>query len=135
MTKKVVRFFDTLEDHVRAALSHYPIAYALVGGVGIVLFWKGVWETAEYVPALYGPASVLLGIIILLTSGLLVSFFIGDNIIISGFRQEKKLVEKTEEEVLKEESSVAHIAARLSSIEEKLGALAARRSRTNKEPA
>ncbi len=100
MFKGLVRFFDKLEDKVRSKLSHYPILYALVGAVGIVLVWKGVWESAEHFPILYGPASILLGITILLVTGLMVSFFIGDTIIISGFRKEKKLVEKTEKEML-----------------------------------
>jgi hypothetical protein len=100
MFKTIVIFFDRLEDKVRSRLSHYPIAYSLVGAIGIVLIWKGVWETAEYFPVLFGPVSVLLGIGILLITGLLVSFFIGDTIIISGFKREKKLVEKSEKELL-----------------------------------
>lgn len=95
-----MRFFDKLEDKVRIRLSHYPILYSLVGAVGIVLVWKGVWESAEHFPILYGPASILLGVAILLVTGLMVSFFIGDTIIISGFKREKKLVEKTEKEML-----------------------------------
>ncbi len=100
MLKKLINFFDKLEDKVRIRLSHYPILYALVGAVGIVLVWKGVWESAEHFPILYGPASILLGTAILLVTGLMVSFFIGDTIIISGFKKEKKLVEKTEKEML-----------------------------------
>ncbi|HEV7449168.1 MAG TPA: hypothetical protein VGP13_01365 [Candidatus Paceibacterota bacterium] len=98
--RKILNFFDKLEDKVRIRLSHYPILYALIGAVGIVLIWKGVWETAEYFPILFGLPSVVLGLVILLATGLLVSFFIGDNIIISGFKHEKKLVEKSEKELL-----------------------------------
>lgn len=100
MLKKIVTYFDKLEDRVRSTLSHYPILYSLIGAIGIVLVWKGVWETAEHFPILYGPASILLGTAILLVTGLMVSFFIGDTIIISGFKREKKLVEKTEKEML-----------------------------------
>lgn len=100
MLKKITTYFDKLEDRVRSVLSHYPILYSLIGAVGIVLVWKGVWESAEHFPILYGPASILLGTAILLVTGLMVSFFIGDTIIISGFKREKKLVEKTEKEML-----------------------------------
>jgi len=100
MLKRIVRFFDRLEDKVRSQLSHYPILYALVGAVGIILVWKGVWESAEHFPILYGPVSILVGTAILLMTGLMVSFFIGDTIIISGFKKEKKLVEKSEKEML-----------------------------------
>lgn len=102
MLRDPLSFFDKLEDKVRIRLSHHPILYSLIGAVGIVLIWKGVWETAEIFPWLFGPASILLGVLILLTTGLLVSFFIGDSIILSGFKQEKKLVEKTADEVRSE---------------------------------
>ncbi len=118
--KKVTRFFDKLEDSVRISLSHYPVVYAVIGGVGVVLFWKGVWETAEYFPILSGPSSVLLGIIILLFTGLLVSFFIGDSIILSGLNREKKLVEKTESEVRAEKNSIQYIVAKLEIIEQNI---------------
>lgn len=105
---------------MRIVLSHHPIPYALIGGIGIVLFWKGVWETAEYFPVLFGPVSIVIGTLILLATGLLVSFFIGDNIIISGFNKEKKLVEKTESEVRAEEAIQKHQAAELHIIETEL---------------
>lgn len=105
MFKKLYTYFDRIEDHVRSALSHYPILYSLVGAVGIVLVWKGVWETAELFPVLYGPMSILMGTAILLVTGLLVSFFIGDTIIISGLKKEKKLVEKTEKEFMDAEKA------------------------------
>ena len=107
MVKKIFTFFDKLEDYVRINLSHAPIVYALVGAVGIILLWKGVWEVAEVIPGLFGIGSIVMGVIILLASGLLVSFFIGDSIIISGFKKEKKLVEKSELDILKAEHDAA----------------------------
>ena len=92
---------------MRIELSHNPILYALVGAVGIILLWKGVWEVAELIPGLHGLGSIVMGVIILLVSGLLVSFFIGDSIIISGFKKEKKLVERTEKEILEAEKTQA----------------------------
>lgn len=116
----IVRYFDKLEDGTRFALSRRPILYALVGAVGIVLVWKGVWEMAETFPALDGPISFLLGIGVLLVSGLLVSFFIGDSIILSGYRHEKKLVEKAEREVRSEKDVLDDIVVRLERIERQL---------------
>ena len=107
MVKKIFNFFDKLEDHVRINLSHAPIIYALVGAVGIILLWKGVWEVAEVIPGLFGFGSIVMGVIILLVSGLLVSFFIGDSIIISGFKKEKKLVERSDIDILKAEHDAA----------------------------
>ncbi len=117
MIRRILTFFDKLEDTIRISLSHRPIIYAFIGGIGIVLFWKGVWETAELYPALFGPVSILIGVIILLLTGLLVSFFIGDSIILSGYNREKKLVEKTESEVRAEQSVMRSMASRLEVIE------------------
>lgn len=118
MVKKLISFFDRLEDYVRIELSHSPILYALVGAVGIILLWKGVWEVAELIPGLHGFGSIVMGVIILLVSGLLVSFFIGDSIIISGFKKEKKLVERSELDILKaEHQQTKEIVAKLDHLE------------------
>ena len=118
MVKKILSFFDKLEDYVRINLSHSPIIYALVGAIGIILLWKGVWEVAQLIPRLNGFGSIVMGVIILLVSGLLVSFFIGDSIIISGFKKEKKLVEKSELDILKaEHQQTKEIVAKLDHLE------------------
>lgn len=109
---------DKLEDKVRGKLSHFPIIYAFIGGFGAVIFWRGVWHSADSLmehffsisdsisttsysdlPWWDGPLSILLGGTLLLTVGLFVSNFIGNEIIISGLKKEKKLVEKTEDEI------------------------------------
>ena len=118
--KDIVHFFDRLEDKTRISLSHRPILYAIIGGIGIVLFWKGVWETASLFPFLNDVGSILLGLLILLMTGFLVSFFIGDSIMLSGFKHEKKLAEKTEEEVRAEKDTSQEILDRLDSIEREL---------------
>lgn len=120
MWGRIERYFDKLEDRVRFRLSRYPILYALVGAIGIVLVWKGVWETAASFPRLDGFISFLLGVAILLLSGLLVSFFIGDSILISGFKKEKKLMEKAETEVRSERDMLDDIVRRLERIEREL---------------
>lgn len=117
---QIIKFFDKLEDKIRGRLSHYPILYAFVCAVGIVLFWRGVWHIADLFAAfalhtlspapdivwyfyptewIDGIGSMLTGAVFLLMSGLFVSNFIGNEIIISGLRHEKKLAEKTEQEV------------------------------------
>lgn len=120
MFNKILHFFDKAEDKVRVALSHQPIFYAIVGGIGIVLFWKGVWEMAEAFPFLDGIGSVALGSVILLMTGLMVSFFIGDSIILSGLKGEKKIVEKTEMEIREEEDTEKRILNELEAIEARL---------------
>ena len=118
--KRILHFFDKLEDGIRIALSRRPIVYAFVGGTAIVLFWRGVWMVADAIPFLTGPVSILVSVAILLAMGLFVSFFIGDNIIISGLKKEKKLDEKIASEVKTELDILNGIEKRLNDIEKEL---------------
>lgn len=117
---KIVKFFDVLEDKIRAHLSRYPLIYALIGGVGVVLFWRGVWNIADGYPFLTGPVSALIGVTILGLTGILVSAFIGNSIIMAGLKGEKKQEEKTQSEILEEQSQVVDIASTLTHIESEL---------------
>lgn len=115
--KKILSFFDKLEDHIRIHLSKYPIAYTLIGGIAIVLFWRGVWHTADILQArggwigwiFYEPVNLVIVMVILLATGLFVSYFIGDTILMSGIKQEKKITDKTEREVRDEEVKLAEL--------------------------
>lgn len=117
MIRKIVHFFDKLEDNIRGHLSRYPILYTLIGGIAVVLFWRGVWHTADMLAArggilgflFYEPVSLLIVIVILLATGLFVSYFIGDSILLSGAKSQKKLAEKTEKELKEEEASLNEI--------------------------
>ena len=130
MKRKIVSFFDRLEDRTRAKLSHFPIMYAFFGGVGVVLFWRGVWHTTDFVSEvvfgtahvtlfnlLDGPISFLLGTLILLITGVYVSAFIGNRLIITGLSGDKKLAEKTEEEIFSEEDKIKKLQKTLDKVE------------------
>ena len=95
--REIINFFDKLEDKIRGKLSHYPLVYAFLGGIGMVLFWRGVWMPADEFSFLTGPVSIIISVSVLLLIGLFASFFVGDQIVISGLRKEKKLIEKTED--------------------------------------
>jgi hypothetical protein len=138
--KKIYHLGDKLEDKVRGKLSHYPIIYAFVGGAGIIIFWRGIWHSIDFLVQFYnrgyliaelnnyfwwdGPLSVLIGGTLLLMVGLFVSSFIGNEIIISGLKGEKKMVEKAEQEIEEEiiidtaiESELHEISRRLEKIQ------------------
>ncbi|MGC8775896.1 MAG: hypothetical protein ACP5QN_01100 [Minisyncoccia bacterium] len=137
---KIYKFFDKLEDKVRGKLSHKPIIYGFIGGIGIVLFWRGVWHTADYLSELIyysaaygpssfsfieakwwdGPLSFLIGSILLLITGLFVSSFIGNEIIITGLKGERKTTEKTEEELEAEASAISKAIKEIKDIEERV---------------
>lgn len=147
MWQRIYIFFDKLEDRVRGRLSRKPIGYAFLGGVGVVLFWRGVWHSVDYFMGRYftgipsdttlnlyelpwwdGPLSLVLGTCMLLLSGLFVSNFIGNEIIISGIRGEKKMADKTEDELEMEIDELALIERDIRKISRQLTLLRKRRS-------
>ncbi len=117
MFHSIFNFFDKLEDKVRGRLSRRPILYAFVGGFAIVMFWRGIWHGMDYFIQYYfhefpwwdGPLSFLIGTCVLLISGIFVSTEIGNEVIISGLRGQKKIIEKTKEEIESEMLSFADI--------------------------
>lgn len=125
---KIIKFFDRLEDRIRFTLSRHPLVYTFIGGVAIVLFWRGVWITADMFPWLTGPISLLISVAVLLMIGLFVSFFIGDQQILSGLRREKKLIEKTKEEIDTEETTLKEIHKEVEALVLKLEEIAKRMS-------
>jgi hypothetical protein len=114
MVGNILFFFDKLEDKIRGHLSRYPILYTIIGAVAIVLFWRGVWHTADILQArggwlgwiFYEPTNLIVVSIVLLATGLFVSYFIGDTILMSGLKGEKKLAERTEKEIKEEEGEI-----------------------------
>lgn len=126
--RKLVKFFDKLEDKVRARLSRYPIVYAVIGGTAIILFWRGIWAFADEIEATYDITkmqgailSFSIGGLILLITGLFASFFVGDSILISGIKKEKKIIEKTEDEVDQEASMLKKLQGEMSREEINIG--------------
>ncbi len=118
--KKIFKFFDLWEDKIRHALSHWPTLYALVGILGIVLIWRGVWHLADDYN-LNSWLSVALGVLILLSTGLLVAIAIGDEVLISAFHGRRKVTEIRLEEALTLGDKVGEIKKILERIENNLG--------------
>lgn len=130
--KKIIRFFDLLEDKIRKFLSQWPIAYAIVGLIGIVLTWRGIWHLADDIK-LGGFISAILGILILLSTGLLVAVAIGDEVIITAFRGRKKITEVRLEETITMAEKVDEIKTLLDNIEKKLGMIKQEEKKIEKE--
>lgn len=114
------------ENRTRRRLSRYPLVYAFVGGVGVVLFWRGVWYTSDFLTSVAvavhagsrvfdwtlgadGLVSLVAAVILLLSTGLFVNELLGKEIIESGLKKEEQLTEKTEKEVGEEETNIDRI--------------------------
>ena len=132
------------ERKFRAKLSSHPIIYAFVGGVGVILFWRGIWHLADFfaltfisgndgVTSIDWPQgidsliSLVLGVVLLLSTGLFVAQFLGSETTMSGIKKEERVAQKTESEIKKEvvelphiEEEIHEIAGKLEHIEEDL---------------
>lgn len=124
MFHKIIRFFDKLEDRIRETLSRFPVIYSIIGGVAIVVFWRGIWVIFDNIDIFNGMSggiiTVIMSTVVMLGTGLFVSFFVGDRIILSGLKHEKKLEEKAIEEIEKEFDIISHLRIRLDNIEKTL---------------
>ncbi|EKE19909.1 MAG: hypothetical protein ACD_8C00087G0009 [uncultured bacterium] len=126
--ESIIIFFDKFEDGIRGWLSRRPILYAFIGGSGVIIFWRGIWHWMDFAVEYFsngyvldtsvslggliwwdGPLSIVIGLLILLLTGIFTSSFIGNEIIISGIRGEKKTVDKTEVEIRAEAESLRDI--------------------------
>ncbi len=133
MFKYISRFFDKLEDRVRIKISRYPIFFALVGGVAIVQFWRGVWQLTDYLFLNYlalpiegfwsNLISIIIGTSLLLVTGLYVSLFISDSVIISGIKKEQKEFEKVKNKIEKEEKEIVTEEKKIEKEEDKIAKL------------
>ncbi len=96
--RKTAQFFDEMEDGIRGNLSRHPIACAALASIGTVLLWRGIWMVADEF-GITSAQSIAIGSVILLATGVFVSGFIGNSVIIAGLKREKKVVDKTQAEL------------------------------------
>ena len=68
-------------------------------------------------------SSIFISVVIMLATGLFVSFFVGDRIVLSGLRREKKVIDKTEEELRAESVTLTEVKDELRKIEEDIAHL------------
>ena len=86
--KNAVQFLNKIENKIRSKLKGHPVAYAFIGGIGIVLFWRGVWHAADAIN-LGSILSIIIGAVILIITGIFVSEFLGSKLIMSDISGEK----------------------------------------------
>lgn len=142
--------FERMESRIRAWLSHRPKLYALIVGIGVVLFWRGVWHTADLTHMLWnniqndltidliqhpwwdGPWSFIVGALMLYFTGAFTSSFIGNELILSGLRGEKRLNQKEQLEIESEAHAILEIKGTLKDVTGKLDQLEEKIRKTGK---
>lgn len=111
----ILNFFDKVEDHIRAWLSRRPLIYGVVAGIGAVFYFRGVWHLADEMQ-IGSITSLVVSLIILISTGSFVAHFVGNDVILSGLKKEKKLIEKTEEEIAMETATLNEIKEEIKSL-------------------
>ncbi|KKU85075.1 MAG: hypothetical protein A2746_01815 [Candidatus Yanofskybacteria bacterium RIFCSPHIGHO2_01_FULL_44_22] len=107
--RHIIKFFDKLEDKIRHKLSQYAVIYAVIVGFSVILLWRGVEGLADKFSFLTPEVSILISVAVLLLTGTLISFFIGNETIISGLKSERRIDQKTEEDLKAEETKINHL--------------------------
>ncbi|MEI7777146.1 MAG: hypothetical protein WCI52_00905 [bacterium] len=87
--KSVTKTLIGLEDRARQIFEKIPFVQAFLAGVGVIIFWRGVWELLD-VSGVTPITSIILGSLILGAVGVFVQTFIGNTIIIKEVKQEEK---------------------------------------------
>ncbi len=127
--KHILNFFDKLEDSIRFQFSRHPVPYSIVAGVFVVLFWKGIEDTANMYPALSGPILIAISVPVLLVTGVFVSFFIADRVILSGLKKETRIIRETEVELREEDTLLKTVAEKVNEISKEVHKLEERLDR------
>jgi len=121
--KPITNIFLSIEDRARRYFEKMPFIQALVAGVGVIIFWRGIWELLDRTHVSPG-VSIVLGCLLLGAVGVFVQTFIGNTIIIKEVKQEekieKKAMQKMEGEVGTETVTLAQLSAKLDMVMKKI---------------
>ncbi len=118
-----------IEEGARKFFEYIPFTHAFLAGVGVILFWRGVWEIADIL-MLDPVASILLGCVILGGIGLFIQTFVGNAIIIKNVKREEqreaateRKVKQVEQELVTEEITMNKLAQKLDELNKKIDLL------------
>ena len=100
--KPITKMLLDIEERARRYFEKIPFVQAFLAGVGVIIFWRGIWELLDTVKV--SPlTSIILGSLILGGVGAFIQTFIGNTIIIKEVKQEenkeKKEIKKIEGEM------------------------------------
>lgn len=120
--KYFTNIFLRIEEKARAYFERFPFAHAFLGGVGVVLFWRGVWEIADRMH-IDPIASIGLGSLLLGAIGLFLHTFVGNAIIIKNVEKDKRLTKKAQHGIVAVEQNIKQEEVTLNQLSEKIDRL------------
>ena len=114
--KSITKMLLDMEESARLYFEKTPFIQAFLAGIGVIIFWRGIWEWLDMTRV--SPfTSVVAGAAILLCVGVFVQTFIGNTIIIRNVKQEemseKKAIKEVEENVDTEEITLESLSAKI----------------------
>lgn len=122
--KYVTNIFLQIEERARTYFERVPFLHAFLGGVGVVLFWRGVWEIADRM-RIDPIISIVAGCLLLGSIGLFLHTFVGNAIIIKNVERDKQMTKKAEHEIAvvekdikREEVTLGQLSAKIDRLEQ-----------------
>jgi hypothetical protein len=95
----------------------------VISGIGIVMFYRGLWLVLDEYPFFTGWVTLVIATMLLMLSGVFVSQFVSNHVILSGIKRDKKMVEKVGEQLKTDTELTQEVLERVKRIEEKLQSL------------
>jgi dolichyl-phosphate-mannose--protein O-mannosyl transferase len=127
--KYFTNIFLQIEERARTYFERFPFIHAFLGGVGVVLFWRGIWDLADRFK-IDPIMSLAVGCLLLGAIGLFIHTFVGNAIIIKNVEKDKQMTKKAEHEIIlieqdvkKEEITLSHLSERINSLEKAITTL------------
>lgn len=115
----VTNIFLRIEERARTYFERFPFAHAFLGGIGVVLFWRGTWELADRL-RIDPVTSIVFGSLLLGGIGLFLHTFVGNAIIIKNVEKDKQMTKKAEHEIASVEQTVKTEKVTLAQLAEKI---------------
>jgi hypothetical protein len=120
--KYVTNIFLRIEERARTYFERVPFLHAFLGGVGVVLFWRGVWEIADRIK-IDPIVSIVVGSLLLGAIGLFLHTFVGNAIIIKNVEKDKRMTTRAEHEIAVVEKDIKQEGATLEQLSAKIDRL------------
>jgi len=121
--KYFTNIFLQIEERARSYFERFPFVHAFLGGVGVVLFWRGTWELVDQM-RIDPVVSIIIGSLLLGSIGLFIHTFVGNAIIIKNVEKDKQMTKKAEHEIAvveqdvkKEEITLTQLADKIEQLE------------------
>lgn len=120
--KYVTNIFLRIEERARTYFERVPFLHAFLGGVGVVLFWRGVWEIADRMH-IDPIVSIVVGSLLLGAIGLFLHTFVGNAIIIKNVEKDKRMTTRAEHEIAAVEKDIKQEGVTLDQLSAKIDRL------------